>query len=347
MSFDNAKSQVEAFPSQFEEAISIAEKTIKNIDWIEKARKIKKIDSDKNLIEKLGLKGIVIAGMGGSAYPGEVLRDYFVFKRLKVPVFIVRDYSLPDFIDDNYLVFVQSYSGNTEETIGMFNDCMKKSIDPIVITSGGMLLELAKKNREPYILLPKDWQPRFALGYFLFVELRILSEIFPKIDLKEELKYLGFVKWNNYEEKGKSLAEKINEMPLLYSTPKLKAVVQIWKALFNECAKEHCFQNQLSELNHNEMVGFTLDTGFFVVVFQDETENYRMKKRISLLQDMFKKRKVKSLVLNLTGGTYLTRVLTLIYLGMWTAIYRAEKNGVDPEKVEIIEEFKKKLGKFI
>ena len=59
---------------------------------------------------------IVIAGMGGSAIGGDILRSM----SSKIPVFVVRDYNLPDFVSENTLVFAVSYSGNTEETISAF-----------------------------------------------------------------------------------------------------------------------------------------------------------------------------------------------------------------------------------
>ena len=54
---------------------------------------------------------IIIAGMGGSAVGGDLLKIYL--HDLKIPIFVVRDYKLPNFVDENTLVFAVSYSGNT------------------------------------------------------------------------------------------------------------------------------------------------------------------------------------------------------------------------------------------
>ena len=61
---------------------------------------------------------IVVCGMGGSAVGGDLLRVYM--HNSKMPVFVVRDYKVPNFVDENTLVFAVSYSGNTEETISAF-----------------------------------------------------------------------------------------------------------------------------------------------------------------------------------------------------------------------------------
>src|SRR3989338_743690 len=67
---------------------------------------------------------IVVCGMGGSAVGGDLLKAYM--HDSKIPIFVVRDYKVPNFVDENTLVFAVSYSGNTEETIAAFEDAVKK-----------------------------------------------------------------------------------------------------------------------------------------------------------------------------------------------------------------------------
>ena len=49
---------------------------------------------------------IVICGMGGSAIGGDLLKAYLSHK--DIPVFVVRDYVLPKFVDEKTLVFCVS-----------------------------------------------------------------------------------------------------------------------------------------------------------------------------------------------------------------------------------------------
>src|SRR3989338_7725836 len=67
---------------------------------------------------------IVVAGMGGSAVGGDLLKAYM--RESRIPVFVIRNYSLPNFVDSETLVFAVSYSGNTEETLSCFEDAMNK-----------------------------------------------------------------------------------------------------------------------------------------------------------------------------------------------------------------------------
>ena len=134
-------------------------------------------------VEKLkGIENIVLAGMGGSAQPGEFLKTWLGDK-LKVPFVIVRDYTLPAFVNRKTLVIASSYSGNTEETISGLIEAKSKGAQMAVIATGGRLLEMAKEQGVVHIVLPQALQPRMAVFYSvrafatLFEGLGLLSGI--------------------------------------------------------------------------------------------------------------------------------------------------------------------------
>ncbi len=74
------------------------------------------------------------------------------------------------------MLICSSYSGNTEETLSVFEAAAGKGDGPmiVVIASGGKLLERAKAENLPHIQLPSGYQPRFTFGY----QYRALAEIF-------------------------------------------------------------------------------------------------------------------------------------------------------------------------
>ena len=83
------------FPSQFEDGMKRTKET-QLPDW-----------------DKSTIKNIVVVGLGGSAIGGDLVRSYLA-ERLDIPFFICRNYTLPNFVGSSSLVFVSSYSGNTE-----------------------------------------------------------------------------------------------------------------------------------------------------------------------------------------------------------------------------------------
>jgi len=62
------------------------------------------------------IKNVVVAGMGGSAIGGDVVR-ILVKNEIKIPMVVSRNYTLPHWVNNHTLVICSSYSGNTEEQI--------------------------------------------------------------------------------------------------------------------------------------------------------------------------------------------------------------------------------------
>jgi glucose/mannose-6-phosphate isomerase len=106
---------------------------------------------------------VVIAGLGGSAIGGDLLRAVFE-PILKCPVVVVRDYDLPGFVDSDTLVIASSNSGNTEETLNAYAQARKAGAQILAATTGGKLDSLADADNVPCIALPvTGLQPRAAL----------------------------------------------------------------------------------------------------------------------------------------------------------------------------------------
>ena len=109
---------------------------------------------------------IVVAGLGGSAIGGDLLKDW-AKTQLAVPIEVSREYKLPAYANKKTLVFITSYSGDTEETLGSFLDALKRKCMIYCISSGGALLKYAKKLKLPYLQVPGGMPPRAALPYML------------------------------------------------------------------------------------------------------------------------------------------------------------------------------------
>ena len=78
-----------------------------------------------NISINTDIKTIYFMGMGGSGIGGEVFMD-LVKDQLKLPSQTLKTWDIPNSINENTLVLICSYSGNTEETIKIFNDSINK-----------------------------------------------------------------------------------------------------------------------------------------------------------------------------------------------------------------------------
>ena len=79
---------------------------------------------------------IVIGGLGGSGIGAQITKAWF-FDKLPIPLETVADYNLPAYCDSKTLVILNSYSGNTEETLSLFSEAKEKGCKIICIASGG------------------------------------------------------------------------------------------------------------------------------------------------------------------------------------------------------------------
>ena len=89
-----------------------------------------------NIPEKV--TNLVISGMGGSAIGGDVVKSLFE-NDIDIPMQVIRQYSLPNWVNKNTVVIFSSYSGNTEETLSAFDDAVNRGSMIYGITTGGVL----------------------------------------------------------------------------------------------------------------------------------------------------------------------------------------------------------------
>ena len=83
--------------------------------------------------------------------------------------FVVSDgYALPGWAGASTLVLLSSYSGTTEETLSRLRRRRPSARAPrMVVSTGGPLVERARRDGVPVIPVPAGFQPRAAIGYSL------------------------------------------------------------------------------------------------------------------------------------------------------------------------------------
>ncbi|MBP9728390.1 MAG: bifunctional phosphoglucose/phosphomannose isomerase [Candidatus Moranbacteria bacterium] len=301
---------------------------------------------------------IMISGMGGSALPGNLFRIYLndLFKTERphdqpLSVYQNRSYSLPPESFHECLNFICSYSGNTEETIASFEEALKNNLPCIALSAGGKVEEMALKHGVPHVKLPipyENFQPRVGTGYFFGAMFQILVNQGLVPDMTAELRQEAATLRANMDalaEQGRALAKKVvGKTPVIYTTAKYKSVAMVWKIKFNENAKTPAFWNFFPELNHNEMVGWTLPQGkFFVLMLRDLDTHQQNLKRVDITAELLRKQGVEVEILDMAGGSVYSRVFTSIALGDFTSYYLALEYGQDPTPVAMVEELKKLL----
>lgn len=315
-----------------------------------------------NIDNTIMLKGkpdsIIVCGMGGSSISGQILESFVKSFGIDIPIFNVQDYQLPAYVSHNSVIFINSYSGNTEETISCYREALKKGFNIIIITTGGKLKEYAELNKKPIIIIPKGLQPRNAIAYMFFPLLKVLENSGIIGNQSGNVKHLIDALHKNadiYDKSAKELSEKLyNKLPVIYSSNSMYPIAYRWKTQFNENTKLPAFCNRFPELNHNELNSYVnaakLGISFHLMILKDEHDNKRIIKRMDVTKKIIKeicKDSVEFTELNIKGDDLLTRMFTTIYMGDLITYYLALKYATDPSPVELIEKFKKELGPFL
>jgi len=305
-------------------------------------------------------KAIEISGMGGSAFPGNLLRIYLNNLFWNNPsanhrfgVYQNRFYTLPPEAFDNCLNIVSSYSGNTEETISSFEEVLKNNLPCVGVAAAGKVVEMCGQNNIPLALMPPAeiiLQPRMATACFFAVVFQILVNCGMVEDKRSEFETVVKKlkeKEDDFEKQGKKIAEEIaGKTPVIYSSTRFKSIAMIWKIMFNENAKTPAFWNFFPELNHNEMVGYTKQQGkFHLVILRDSQDYPRNLKRIETTTDVLKNYGVSSTIVDMPEDGMLYRIFSTLQIGRWASYYLALKYEIDPTPVDMVEELKVQLTK--
>lgn len=296
---------------------------------------------------------IMISGMGGSALPGNICRIFLgsAWKskgEKRLAVFQNRFYRLPHEAYENCLNIICSHSGNTEETIAAFEEALAHNLPCVGIASGGKIEAMCREHGIPFVKLPipfPNFQPRMATGHFVAAIYGILIQSELVLDEAQEMLAHGEKMKSRIlelEERGQAIAKKlVGKTPVLFSNTRFKSLAMIWKIKINENAKTPAFWNYLPELNHNEMVGYTLPQAKFIaVMLRDGEDDPRNLKRYEITARLLEETGVEVCILDIEGETVYDRVFSTLVLGDWVSYFLALAYGVDPTPVEMVEKLK-------
>lgn len=304
-----------------------------------------------------GWNGAVICGMGGSAIGGDVV--VATADGLRVPCEVVRGYALPAWVDTGTLVVAVSYSGDTEETLSCFEEACARGCRPVCVASGGTLAARASDLQLPRARLPGGMQPRSALGLLSATIAKVLEGAglvggyHTQID--ETAALLAVMAEElappvpDGDNPAKRLARRLHgRTPVLYGAGVAAVAARRFKCELNEYADVHAFWAELPEMNHNEFVGWSgidpATAGMHVVLLDDRGADRRLRRRLELTGELVAGRAAGLDVIESRGQSGLARLLSLAYLGDWTALYLALLNGVDPGPVAVIQWLKGRMA---
>lgn len=289
---------------------------------------------------------VVLGGLGGSGIGAQIAKSWF-FDKINIPVETVADYNLPAYANTKTLVILNSYSGNTEETLSLFNEAKEKGCKIICIACGGQLAQLAKENNLTFYQLEDGYQPRMTIGYglsFMFLILGELTDTDTRTELEEVIEKLEELHEYQLDSANSifnyfkaSIKNKFVVVADKYFAPVATRFCQ----QLNENAKLEGFVNILPEANHNVIESYygRLNTNF---VFLYCDLNQRVHARFDFLTSHLELENNK--VLNMYIPEYsIFSIYDIIYRLDWVSLFLGNEHGYDPMKIKNIMELKEYL----
>jgi glucose/mannose-6-phosphate isomerase len=301
--------------------------------------------------------GVAVCGMGGSAIGADLVLA--CLPELSVPAIVVRGYALPEWVGPETLVVVVSYSGETEEALSCAAQARSRGCVPVCVSSGGSLAAFAEAEGLPLVIVPGGSQPRAAVGFLSMPLLATLEasglchEHASEVDsAATQLEADNAILDPGAPDEGnpaKALARRLEKrLAVVYGAGPTGPVARRWKGQINENAKAPAFFNELPELDHNELMGWTslphVTSSTVALFLHDESEEERLTRRAELTSREYEALGVATELVAASGSSRLARLFSLVQLGDYMSCYLALLYGVDPTPVDAIQAFKASLA---
>jgi len=348
----------------FKDELAFSENLKKAIKNVKAFNLPKEVRVGRHIIHYADVDNVVFAGMGGSAIAGDIVKDW-AEGEAKVPMEAIRSYHLPAYIDDNTLVFLISYSGNTEETLSCMLDAAKKGCKMISISSDGALGRVAQALGLPLIGLPKMAAARVSFPYlfaplpYLLAKLKLLSpdkvekEMSEATDMVSKLAREYAIEAPFEENFAKKAASQISgTVPVIYSYSQYRSVCLRFKTQVNENCKLPARCDVFPELDHNEIMGWEASKRvikhYTLMLLRGPEEPREVKTRIEILKAKFFKKARSVIEIKAQGQTALARIFSLLFTADMISLYLSvlhRRNPVASKTFQILKyEVTERLG---
>lgn len=288
---------------------------------------------------------IVLCGMGGSAISGSVTADIFN-AHSKIYIHTLRNPIIPEWMNGRTLAVISSYSGNTLETIRMYERARSQGCKLIVITAGGKLKEMAERDGVLLMTIKNGMDPRHSIGFMIGYLACIMKHT--GTDLTDEFKRTipELKRYRDELEKEDSRALDLSsslkdKVTMLLFDGGMKSVALRWKSELTENGKYIAMTKPLSDLSElNDRNDFA-HNGLHAVIFaKDVAEGSFADRAIQLLDS----KAIGYDVLKVPSDSTIYNILSMMMLGDYTSVRMADDRGADPRDVWPIMKLKKLLG---
>lgn len=300
---------------------------------------------------------VVIAATGGSAAAGDIVAA-LAAPASEVPILVVRGRELPNFVDEHTLVIVVSCSGNTAETIALYDDAWRRDAPIVAITRGGQLARRCNDDDVPAWLFETDAPPRAAVAFILAPLLRMLERLGLYLVTTPAVEAAGrrctLLAHDCLTTPGTPSARLLAEIaaalpgrvPLVVAGGHLAPLAERARNQLAENAKLLAAAAAVPEAAHNLVVGFDTATAshhwllLTLATADDPSEPY-----LAAMESLASERNIPARRLTIPGDDPFEQALAALVLVDALSWHVAIARGIDPTPIPEIETIREKLGR--
>ncbi len=301
---------------------------------------------------------VFIAGMGGSAIGGEMIKGLADLEVDNAQIATWRDYGLPGWVGDRTLIVAVSVSGKTLETRSAFATAAERGARRIALTGPGPLLSEARGADAEFAEIEWEAEPRAALGYTFVAPYRALQRLGaladasddfePAVQELEELAAAMSIEVPVDENIAKQIAIELGDrLPVILSARHLVGVAMRWKTQFNENADMWAAWEAVPEAGHNmvqaALGGHALEGSLYVLALKPASLSAAVSETIHTSLQLLSEHHVPNLVLDITAPNPLGEALSGALMGDMVSYYSAILHGRNPSATANLTEMKSRL----
>jgi glucose/mannose-6-phosphate isomerase len=357
-------------PPRFDEAVTLDNpRVLASIDAGDMLGRVREIPRQLALARRVAaavelpathrdVDAVCVLAMGGSAIGAELVAG-IAGDRLRVPLFVHRDYGLPAWAGPRTLVVAASHSGETVETVSGAEAALQRGLPLVAISTGGKLGSLATARDLPYLRYEAPGQPRAAIGFGIGLLHELLTRagllanadpLGPAVETVEALLERNLPSVETEASPAKQLAWSIfGRIPIIYGAGAMGPVAHRWKTQMNENAKAWATYEPMPEANHNAIEGSLnpreLSDALYVVELRDPSEPAEIAARYEVVNELLGERATNRSVVWADGPSPLARVLSAVAFGDLVSVYLAILYQTDPTPVTLLTMLKQRLAR--
>lgn len=289
---------------------------------------------------------LLVGGVGGSAAAGDFL-DLLLGSDRETRV--LRDAVLPARPRSDDRLIVLSYSGGTEESLSLWREAARCGMPRGAVGSGGTLLEWAREEGCPRVVLPAGLAPRNALGHLLRGAAALVGEA--GADWESAARHLRAVRDRAESPEGPAggvgRVLSVSLPVILCGDPESLAAARRWAASLAENAKVSALIWSLPEAAHNLIMAAGQGAprrGELALVALGEPRRTDARRRWEAVLESLAEHGTKPLLAEEPHPEPWVHALGLAYFGDWVSVHLAECLGVDPAPLLLMDEVKRRLA---